>query len=225
MLLAATAIVLAGPCITAQSSFQSGILPSINMNSRITKGWRLNTKLESRHQLFRSGQELPFSAKYDYLLTDLAVLIGRKVRLRNALSGGFLFRHRPGSTGIRLVQQYALTRALRALRLGHRFSADQTWEKNRAAIFRFRYRVSLEIPLEGVRVDAKEWYVKLNQEILHHFTAQAYHMEFRAVPHLGYLFADNSKLEIGLDYRADRLFEKNMRHSLWTRLSWYRAFH
>ena len=39
----------------SQSTYQWGILPSLNLNSKLKKDWSLNTKLESR-QIFQSGE-------------------------------------------------------------------------------------------------------------------------------------------------------------------------
>ena len=53
-----------------------------------------------------------------------------------------------------------------AFRLGHRIQADQTWGGNDDATFRLRYRLSLDIPLNGTTTNPNELYFKLNHEYL-----------------------------------------------------------
>jgi hypothetical protein len=205
----------------AQSSFQAGLMPSINFNKGISEDWSLNFKIESR-QLFKEGffrNENEFN--YDYLLTDFTTITSKKIGLNNAISIGYTARFVDKDLGHRFIQQFTLTKRYTSLRLAHRFSTDQTFAKERSIQFRVRYRLTTELPLNGQSVDPKEFYIKINNEYLNVFQNKDYDLELRLVPLLGYNFNDNNKLECGLDYRLSSFLNADSRSSFWLSINWF----
>lgn len=208
----------------AQSNYQIGFLPAINLNKNLENDWKINLKLESRQLL----QEGLFSEKenvnYEYILTDIALVGSKKVGLNNSLAGGYLLRLRDEKVFHRAIQQFTLTRRYSGLRLAQRFSADQTFAKDVATTFRLRYRLGAEIPLNGQSVDPKEFYFKITNEYLGSLEDGTSDLEIRLVSLLGYEFTDNNKLEGGLDYRLDSFINDDTRQRFWGSISWYMAF-
>lgn len=201
--------------VTAQSTYQWGALPSINLNKKLENNWSLNTKLESR-QLFQRGELKGTPDKaYSYVLTDLSLLVAKKVGLNSRIAGGYLIRSEDGALFHRFIQQYVMVQKWSAWRLAHRVMSDQTFSSLEKPDFRLRYRITSEIPLNGEAVDPGEFYVKLNNEYVNSLQDLEYDLEIRLIPILGYELNESFKIETGLDYRVNSFLNSNTRHSYW----------
>ena len=209
--------------LAGQATYRAGLIPEINLNRSLGKGWALNAKVESRPLVARG----PFGAgrsDFQYTLTDLALAVARKVGLSQTLTLGYLLRSTRADTRHRLFQQYSFVQNLGTIRLGHRLASDQTFVPEEATEWRFRYRLSLELPLSGQQVDPREAYFKISQEQLHNVQGRAYDLELRLVPALGYVITDRNKLETGLEYRIDDFLDGPSRSTFFWRLVWYRKW-
>lgn len=204
-----------------QSNFEAGLLPSININKRISEGWSQNFKVESRQVLIEGLFREKSEFDYHYVLTDFTAITSKKVGLNNAISAGYTLRLVDGEIVHRLIQQFTLTKRYTSMRLAHRFSTDQTFEPNTSMEFRVRYRLTTEFPLNGQSVDPKEFYVKINHEYLNQFQAKDYDLEVRLVPLLGYSFNDDNKLEGGLDYRLSSFLNDSSSSRFWLSINWF----
>ncbi len=204
--------------VAAQRSFQAGFLPSINFNSSLSNDLSINTKAEAR-QVFYEKNDLVS----DYQLTDISLVISKKVGLSNALAGGYLLRIRDGELISRLIQQFTNIQKVGALRLSHRFVFDQTLQKNEETQFRLRYRLSTQMSLRGQSVDPSEFYLKLGNEYLNILQGDDYDLEIRLKAMLGYVFSDDSKVEVGLESRMDSFLQSSLRHRSWLNAAWYIA--
>lgn len=207
--------------VFAQDAYQFGGLPSINLNSKLKNDWSLNTKIESR-QLFQTREvDGNVYKNYEYLLTDFSLIAAKNVGLNSRLGGGYLIRFEQGELFHRLTQQYIMVQKLSGFRLAHRFLSDQTFSESEKPEFRLRYRITSEIPLNGLSVDQGEFYVKINNEYVNSLQAKTYDLEIRLVPLLGYDMADNFKIETGLDYRVDSFLNNKPEHSYWMVLNFF----
>ncbi len=206
--------------LKAQSVYQFGALPSVNLNNKLKNNWSLNSKIESR-QLLQAGEfGGPVVEKYNYLLTDVSLIAAKKVGLNSRIAGGYLARFDQGEVIHRFIQQYIIVQRMAGLRLAHRFLTDQTFSNNEAPDFRVRYRITSEIPLNGESVDPGEFYLKLNNEYVNSFQGGIYDLEIRLVPLLGYDLSAN-KLEFGLDYRMNSFLQTSAQHNFWMSLNWF----
>lgn len=205
----------------AQSSYQFGMLPSVNLNSKLKRDWSLNARIESR-QLFQSGLlGEGRSEKYDYVLTDFSVIAAKKIGLNSRLAGGYLLRLEEGEVTHRFIQQFIIVQKLSGFRFAHRFVSDQTFSAREQVEVRLRYRITAEIPLNGQTVDPKEFYLKINNEYLSSYQTKEYDKEIRVVPLLGYDATEHLKIEAGLDYRVNSFIGNNARHSFWMTLNMF----
>ncbi len=205
----------------AQDRYQIGTLPSLNVNSRLSHRWSLNTRAEAR-QRFQSGTLRGESEReFSYVLTDVAVIVARRFGLRGRVAMGYLLRAEDGALAHRFIQQYTVMQQLAALRLAHRFMGDQTFAPSEGPEFRVRYRLSTELPLQGEAVDPGEFYLKLNHEYVNSLQNSTYDLEIRAVPLLGYDATDHLRIETGLDYRVNGFVHGDTRHSFWLSLNFF----
>ena len=214
-------LILATTICHAQNAYQIGTLPTVNLSKKLNNNWQLNFKTEFR-QLFASGiTNSNINNGYEYVHTDAAFITSKKVGLNNKIAGGFLLRFTQDEVVKRTIQQFTVVNSLNNFRLGHRFSSDQTFEKHNATRWRFRYRITLDLPLNGQTIDVKEWYLKISNEYLNNFQSNNYDLEIRATPNLGYVFKDNNKLEFGIEYRINNFINNTTRNRYWLTLNWY----
>lgn len=184
----------------------------------------MNFKTESRLLIQNGDFNGNHNKEFEYLLTDLSLIAAKKVGLNSRIAGGYLIRLRNEEAIHRTIQQFSIVKNKTGYRLSHRIATDQTFSSNQSAEFRFRYRITPEIPLNGQTVDPKEFYIKTNFELLNKFQSSEYELEVRVVPLLGYTLNEQNKFEFGLDYRFDSLFISDPRHSFWTSINWYFNF-
>lgn len=204
-----------------QNRYQIGTLPTLNIRKSLNNNWQLNFKSEFR-QLFAEGiTNSNQNSGYDYVHTDAAFIVSKKVGLNNKLASGFLLRFTNDHVIKRSIQQFTIIKSLNTYRLGHRFASDQTFEIDQDMQFRLRYRLTFDLPLNGQTVDPTEWYFKINNEYLNIFKGNIYDLELRLSPNFGYVFTDNNKLELGLEYRINDFFNNNTRQRYWLTIGWY----
>lgn len=198
-----------------------GSLPSINYNHKLKEFWELNFKIETRVFLFQQDTRVPSPWQTAYDLTDLTLLGARKIGLNNKVVLGGMVRTSTEGWTYRTIQQFIFNTTIQNLRMVSRVATDQTFSTQELPEFRWRYRASTEIPLSGQKVDATEFYLKINLEKLSSLQAGVYDLEFRAVPHIGYVVTPQHKIELGLDTRLDSFLEGTPRLTTWFSINWY----
>lgn len=207
--------------VSAQSSYQIGLLPSVNLNYKLENNWSVNSKIESR-QLLQTGDFSGISEKeYSYVLTDISMITAKKVGLNSRVAGGYLMRFREEKVFHRFIQQYTVVKNLTSFRFAHRFSSDQTFSDKEKPEFRLRYRIASEVPLNGESVDPKGFYLKFNNEYINSWQDEDYDLEIRIVPLLGYNLKNKDKIELGLDYRINSFLNNNTRNTFWMNVNYF----
>lgn len=201
----------------AQSSFQYGMIPSINIIKKFPKNWSANFKAESRQSIY--NQEL----KYDYLLTDFSLVVTKRIAANTTVGGGYLLRAEDGEFENRTIQQISFSKKYSGFRMAHRVMTDQTFANNSKLELRLRYRISSEIPLEGQSLDVKEFYLKINNEYLNSWQGDEYELEIRGVALLGYSVSSVNDLEIGIDYRLDSFIDGDSRNRIWLSINFFHS--
>lgn len=201
--------------VRAQSTYQLGGLPSFNINSKLKNDWSLNFKTESRQHIQSGDFHGETDRQYKYLLTDVSLIAAKKVGLNSRVAGGYLIRLEEGELYHRFILQYNIVQKLQGFRLAHRLLSDLTVSETEKSEIRVRYRISSEIPLNGISVDEGEFYVKINNEYVNSLQAGEYDLEIRLVPLLGYDISESFKIETGLDYRVSSFLDNKTRNRLW----------
>lgn len=207
--------------VHAQSSYQFGALPSLNLNKKMKNDWSLNFKIESR-LLFQSGEiNGDVDKNFNNVLTDFSLIGAKKIGLNSRIAGGYMIRFKEGNLYHRFIQQYVIVQKLSGFRLAHRFLSDQTFSESEEPEFRLRYRITSELPLNGESVNPRELYLKINNEYINSLQEKTYDLEIRLVPLLGYEITDQFKIETGVDYRINSFLTDNTRHSYWMTLNFF----
>jgi hypothetical protein len=205
----------------AQSSFQIGGLPSLNLNKKLKNDWSINARVESRLRFQRGQINGAIDKEFNYVLTDFSLIAAKRIGLNSRVAGGYLIRFEDGDIQHRFIQQFVIVQKFSAFRLSHRLVTDQTFSSVESPEFRLRYRISSEIPLNGESVDPGEFYVRINNEYLNSLQAATYDLEVRLVSLIGYDISDKFKVESGLDYRVNSFLLNRTRHSYWMAINFF----
>lgn len=204
--------------------FFTGIFPEISLTKKISSQYRLNFKIENQEILFDNSDSEIDNPQFTHYRTDLMMFLNREIRPGVSIAAGLFHRIQDNENANRIIQQLAILQRMRNLRINHRFRTDQTFTKNDDFEFRFRYRFTLEIPLDGVEIDPREYYMVLSNEPIFSSKGDEFEIENRTVVALGKLFNLNEKMEWGIDYRTDGFFQEGIRTRLWAKLSYYYNF-
>ncbi len=205
----------------SQSNYRAGTLSQINVNAKVAERWKLNTKLETR-QIFSSREPGKITNnRVQYERTDLAFMLTKKISADNTLGGGYMVRLEEGRFMHRFSQQFSSVNMLDVLNIAHRVLADETFSPVDPAEFRLRYRLGMELPLNGQKIDPKEFYGKFNNEYLGIFSDSNPDLEIRGLLSLGYNAADDNKLEFGVEYRVNGFNEPVNAQQFWLTVAWF----
>jgi len=214
-------LLITGYTCFAQNRF--GIAPQINTNFKVGTAWKVNSKIENRFVLYQNPDA---ESRAGYESSGVEVVVARnRGRLKN-LGAGYRIRwsDKDGSFLHRAMQQYSLGQKFNGIQLVHRFKSDQTFEKNEPTQYRVGYRIGIEKPLSGLRVDPEEFYLKVNNEYVGILTNAKGNLEIKLLTALGYNQSDNNQIEMGLDYRAKNLLGRGIGNQLWLKMGWYHSF-
>ncbi len=196
---------------SAQDSFKTGIMPTINLNTKFINEYTLYLKLESRNH-FEKGLE--------HNLTEISFLIGRKVGQKNRVAVGYSYLYQEEIDAYRFIQKFSVRKRYEKFGMVYQISTDQTMIDKKIAL-RVRGKITTEIPFDGVSIDSCDYYFKAYNEYVFKFFEGKHQLEFRWSPMVGYKVSEANKIEIGVDHRINTLFEEDRKHKLWVKLNWY----
>lgn len=216
-------LILVSGTLSGQNRTRIGVMPALNYNKKLEKGWEWNAKWESRHMLYDKTAGQLADKGYNYSLSDVSFLVGKRVGLTSKLVGGLQTRIEPDeSLAYKTMQHFTFITNYDGLRLGHRLTAEQSFFDNEPNAYGFRYRVVSEIPLNGEEVDIQEFYLKIGNEYVNTFQDSDYDLEVRIVPVIGYVLPNKHKVELGFNNRFDSFVgNDSMRFTSWFVLNWY----
>ena len=202
--------------------FFTGIFPEVSLTKSINPLYKLNFKVENQEVIYNNRDvENP---QFKHYRTDLMLFFDRNIRPGMSVALGVFHRFQDDEDANRIIQQLAVLQRMRSLRINHRFRTDQTFTKNEDLEVRFRYRFSLEIPLEGAEVDPGEMYMVFSEEPIFSSKSGDFEIENRVVVALGKMFNKQEKFEWALDYRTDGFIQEGFRTRLWAKISYYYNF-
>ncbi|GAB4029331.1 DUF2490 domain-containing protein [Spirosoma jeollabukense] len=212
-------------CITtpsfSQDRYLAGTLPQVNVNFSLPNKVKLNTKLESRQLFTERKPNEADQNRFRYERTDLALVLTKKVSLNSTLGGGYLIRLEDHQFVHRLIQQANLVNDLALITVAHRVVVDETFRQTEPLEVRVRYRLSLEKALNGREIDANEMYVKFNNEYLGIWASNRTDLEIRGSLALGYNAVNDTKIELGFEYRVNEFDQPRQAHQYWATISWF----
>ena len=151
--------------LTAQESFISYLQPQVALNYKVLPNYTHNLTLSSRNFIYRD-EEMRIEGRN----LDISHFSNFKSGANTSFGAGLMYRFRKlfdesGNNEFRLTQQLNLTSSPLVVRFGHRWRTEQRIFPD-LTVHRFRYRFTLDFPLEGEKVDIHETYLILNTEAL-----------------------------------------------------------
>ena len=163
------------------------------------------------------------SLKFDnrHIRTDLALFYSHTLSPNWKLAGAFLYRLRTGSNAYRTTQQVSYSKRSSSIRFAHRIRTDQTYRLAFNTIWRFRYRYSIELPLQGADLNDNEFYLISSAEVLFITSKGQTNFQQRLSGSLGYFINNRNKFEIGIDYRATDALDVLDLHQSWLSLNYF----
>lgn len=169
-----------------------------------TKSYSVNFELSNRAFVYTEDTVL-----YRMRQVQISHFSALKLDLKQSIALGLMYRHRDAfedsSNEVRLTQQYNRKSIFKILRFGHRFRSEQRFYEEFTA-FRFRYRLALDIPLQGLKLDIGETYlVVTNEGLLTSAKTHKPEIEYRISPSIGILLSEDLNLEFGVELRLDKL--------------------
>ncbi len=217
---------LQGLELHAQSNhrFFTGVFPEISVTKKINDIHRINFKIENQEIIFDNQDADSENPQFSHYRTDIMGFFDRSLRPGVSVALGLFHRFQENEDGNRIIQQLALLQKSRVVRINHRFRTDQTFTRNNPLEVRFRYRFSIEVPLQGEEVDPGEFYFLSSAESIVSHRGGNFEIENRLVSSLGKFFSKKEKLEWGLDYRTDGYLQEGFRTRLWAKVSYFYNF-
>lgn len=198
----------------AQTSNQMGAIPSLLFSQEINQAWGASMALSSQMLLTEDlvdGQEFPKKVRNINFLA--VVSYDRSPKLK--FDFGFLFRKMDPFDGVQAyelrpwqqatIQFYMGKYRLRnRLRIEERFFTSEL--ESTELDMRLRYRLSLDFPLSGERLDKGEFYINGSLEALSKLDQEDVigNWENRCYFGIGHLFSTGNRLELGPEMRYKR---------------------
>lgn len=192
--------------------------PELSLTWQPRQRWQVNLKVVTYHGLAEresgSLRGALSTAHLEWALTGTYRLLGG-----SSLSLSYAFRLRApfdASAHIedRITWQYALIQRAGKYRIGHRFRAEQRFRPG-TLIHRWRYRLSLDFPLNGEKIDNGELYFKSSEEVLWSLRdGRPPEGENRLGGGLGWKISEGTKIELLIDYRLGLFPGAQPRHRL-----------
>lgn len=199
--------------LNAQSKFSVGWLPKITLSTKISDNFKWVNSIESRESFYNQ------KAMFKHLLVDYTTVISYSFKGNQTLNGGYVIRFSEKNTVHRFLLHYNLIKKLNTIKWANRLGLESFFAYKSLPAFRVRYRATFQSPLQGERIDPKEFYAKIANEYLYQTTKKD--LEIRLAPYLGYKISKTSKLEFGIEYRASKFINSAVNHKFWLRTSWY----
>lgn len=196
--------------------FSSGWLPKINTSYKFNSTLRWVNSIEARETVYDTKINIKHS------LIDVSSILSIKTSINHKFNVGYIIRFQGDEVVHRTLQQYTIVQPLEGVKLAHRLGFEQFFKSQLKPEYRSRYRISAQLPLSGLQLDVKEYYLKFASEYLYDFNADD--IEFRVAPFIGYQLSRRDKLELGFDYRLNGLLENSFKQRLWFRTTWYVSF-
>jgi hypothetical protein len=193
--------------IWSQSDVPLILDSGVDVNLKVGGGFILNAGMRYRDIMIADLGEAPIASDSRFL--QFSSNLNYQIGFYDRLGGGVMFRSNSvGKDGVsnefRITQEYIHVKKYNALRLAHRFKLDQRTFESLSPEFRFRYRFSLDMPLNGLKLDPGEFYALISTEtLLNNGTAFAPEWDQRFNLAIGNQVLENMKGQVDIQYRGE----------------------
>lgn len=186
----------------SQNDFTTFYEPLFAVNHKVSDSYKVNFATKSRSYLYRDN-----SFEFKVRQLEFIHFSTLSFNSNHSISGGIMYRFRETfddkSNELRLTQQYNYAYRPHVIRFGHRFRTEQRIQDTKT-IHRFRYRFTIDFPLQGEKLDIGEPYIVTNLESLLSVTKTSLpEFDQRFTSQIGWLWSKRLKLQAGLEYRFE----------------------
>jgi hypothetical protein len=194
--------------LQAQDSYTAWWQPQVGINYNVSPRYAQNFAVANRNFIYE-GNDLKLKGRH----LDLSHFSTLTIGLEQNLGLGVLYRFRKSFDTddfdeLRFMQSFNISVRPSAIRFGHRFLSEQRILPF-ITVHRFRYRFTIDFPLEGENVDLGEWYLILNTEsLLSVAKNQGPQYDQRFMLTLGHLLTEQLRFLAGFEYRFNDYSEK-----------------
>lgn len=184
----------------SSQNFQGFLQPEIDLGWDPGGRWSYHFAVGNRNLIAERDEY-----KFDVDNMELTQFTAYEVGFYGKLAVGIRYRFRElfdndKEDELRIMQQYSHKRNYNRLVVAYRFRLEERFRES--TTFRNRYRLSGEFPLNGDRVDRKEFFLVAETEALWSLGKyEAPSMEQRVGVNLGKRIFEDLTGEIGLEYR------------------------
>ena len=178
--------------------------PDFALNYKLDHNWGLNFKTSYRSTLATSIRNPDIKVSSEFF--DVAVNASRDLGFYSDVGFGVLYRFNElvieeSFNEFRLTEQYVYARRINTWRILNRFRADQRIT-DPFTVFRFRYMISTDFPINGTKLDANELYIVISTESLLSIGSKIQPLwDQRLTSGLGYQLTEKMKLQGTLEFR------------------------
>ncbi|MCT8339558.1 DUF2490 domain-containing protein [Flavobacteriaceae bacterium TK19130] len=183
--------------------------PEAELDLDISNRWSMNFGTDYRvglsEQLGEAGiQYVPIHLSFSQNTTYEIGFYGK-------VSAGIMYRFNTigpvdESNELRTIQQYSYGKQYNSIRLVHRVRSEQRI-KSTGTAHRFRYRLSIDLPLNGEQLNAKEFYFAASVEsLLTVASRDTPEWDQRITAGLGRELTSKTRLQVDVQYRFDDYF-------------------
>lgn len=205
----------------SQTSYQFGSLPTIYIDKKLNSKYSIIYKNEYRHEYRHGYFNKKSEYNYQFIHLDFSLIGIKKINENLSFGIGYIARVTKDETLNRTLLQLVFKKEYNHIKTSHRLVSDQTFSKIINDKYRLRYRFSSKFPIFKNKELNTEKYIKLNNEYLYSLTNDGYDFEIRILPYLGFIFNENNKLEIGMDYRINSFLHDSPYNRIWIGVNWY----
>lgn len=189
--------------VVPQSDFETLGESSLDVNHKFSQNYSINTSVRSRYYLYK---DLQFT--FEQRQIDVAHFSNFKLNYNHDLSFGIQYRNRGlfsnSANELRITEQFNYNKKLQfGIRLGHRIRSEQRL-LNTETIFRQRYRLAIDFPLNGEKLDIGEaYFVAALEGLLSLSEISKPEIDQRTTAQVGWQLSETLKLQTGLEFRFE----------------------
>lgn len=186
----------------SQENFTGFWQPSIAVNYPVATNYSHNFSVQNRNFIYED-ENLQLNTRQ----IDIVHFSNLSIRENQSIAFGILYRFRDvfeaSSNELRFTQQYNIQYRPLVVRYGHRFRSEQRISRT-TTVHRFRYRFSLDFPLNGEKLDIGEPYLVGNLEnLLSVAKSIKPQYDLRLTAHIGWKLSNKTKIQLGAEYRFE----------------------
>lgn len=196
----------------SQSNFETLGETTFAVNFNVNKSYIMNFDIRSRYYFYKNDQIF-----FNQRQLDIIHFSTFNLNYNQNISLGIQYRNRDlfenFSNEIRVIEQFNFKNNKIGFRIGHRFRTEQRYLLS-STIFRQRYRLTFDIPLNGEKLNIGETFLVTSIETLlsiNKLSKPEY--DYRTCLLLGWQVSKDFIFQGGIEYRLEA-FNINTEHKL-----------